>query len=152
MFLDDVVKTPVATVEPGFTVFEAARLMVERSVGALVIVDPEGRPVGIITDRDLVVLLSEGVDATQDTIGCFAGQMLQTASVTDGIREVTERMHKHGVRRLPVIDSAGQLAGIVSLDDILLLLGKEMGDIAETLENEFSRERVISALRRERSQ
>ncbi len=151
MFLDDVLKTQVVTVEPGFTLSEAARLMVERNVGALVIVDPDGRPVGIITDRDLVVLLAEGIEPDEDTIGCFAGQMLQTVSVVDGIRDVTDKMHKRGVRRLPVVDSEGKLVGIVSLDDILRLLGKEMGDIAETIENELAQERVMSALRRDRA-
>ena len=147
MFLDDVVKTPVTTVEPGFTVCEAARRMVEANVGALVIIDQVSRPVGIVTDRDLVVLLAEGVDPTEEKIGCFAGQMLQTIPVGDGIRDVTEKMHKHGVRRLPVVDSEGQLAGIVSLDDVLLLLGREMGDVAATIENELSKERSVSALR-----
>jgi len=151
MFLDDVVKKPVATVGPGFTVCDAARLMVERNVGALVIIDPVSRPVGIVTDRDLVVLLAEGVDPRKDTIGCFVGQMLRTASVGEGIRDVTERMHKHGIRRLPVVDAEGQLAGIVSFDDILLLLGKEMGDIAEAIENELSNERVLSELRSQKS-
>ena len=93
------------------------------------------------------VLLAEGVDPTKDTIGGFAGQMLQTIPVSDGIRDVTEKMHKHGVRRLPVVDSEGQLAGIVSLDDILLLLGREMGDIAAPIETELTKERSISALR-----
>ena len=80
MFLSEVVKRPVATVEPGFTVFEAARHMLERNVGALVIIDQVSRPVGIVTDRDLVILLAQGVDPTNETIDRFAGQMLQTAS------------------------------------------------------------------------
>ena len=150
MFLDDIVKTEVATVEPGFTVREAARRMLERSVGALVIIDGESRPVGIITDRDLVSLIAEGVDPDGATIGCFAGQMLQTVAVVDGMRDVTEKMHKHGVRRLPVVDAAGRLAGIVSLDDILVLLGRELGDVAETIENQFAQERVMTSLRRAR--
>ena len=79
-----------------------------------------------------------------------AGQMLQTVAVVDGIRDVTEKMHKHGVRRLPVVDAAGRLAGIVSLDDILVLLGKELGDVAETIENQFAQERVMTSLRRAR--
>lgn len=147
MFLSDVVKTPVATVEPGFTVRDAARRMAERNVGALVLTDPVSRPIGIVTDRDLVVLLAEGADADEDTIGCFAGQRLRTVASSDGIRDVTEKMHKYGVRRLPVVDAEGQLAGIVSLDDLLLLLGKEMGDIAETIQNELSRERAVTPLR-----
>jgi CBS domain-containing protein len=124
--------------------------MLDRSVGALVIIDGGSVPVGIITDRDLVSLIAEGVDPDEATIGCFAGQMLQTVAVVDGIRDVTEKMHKHGVRRLPVVDAAGRLAGIVSLDDILVLLGKELGDVAETIENQFAQERVMTSLRRAR--
>lgn len=147
MFLNDVLKTQVATVEPGFTLLEAARRMIHRNVGALVLIDDRSQPVGIITDRDLVVLLAEGVDPSQATIGCFAGQMLQTASVVDSIRDVTEKMRKHGVRRLPVVDSEGRLAGIVALDDILVLLGRELADVAETIENELSHERIMASLR-----
>jgi CBS domain-containing protein len=150
LFLDDIVKTEVATVEPGFTVREAAQSMLERSVGALVIIDGESRPVGIITDRDLVSLIADGVDPDEATIGCFAGQILQTAALVDGIRDVTERMHKHGVRRLPVVAADGRLAGIVSLDDILVLLGRELGDVAETIENQFAQERVMTSLRKGR--
>jgi CBS domain-containing protein len=148
VFLSDIVKTEVATVQPGFTVREAAKHMLDSNVGALVIVDGESRPVGIITDRDIVGLLAEGVDPDDATIGVFAGQMLQTASVLDSLRSVTEKMHKHGVRRLPVIDSDGKLAGIISLDDLLIHLGRQMGDIAETVRNELSHERVLSMLRK----
>lgn len=150
MFLSEVIQAAVATVEPGFTVIGAARHMVERSVGTLVIVDPESRPIGIITDRDLVALIAEGVDPTQATIGCFAGQQLQTASLVDDIRDVTEKMHKHGVRRLPVVDSEGLLAGIVALDDVLVLLGREMSNVAGLIENEIQHERVMSAIRASR--
>lgn len=148
MFLDEVIKTEVAVVEPGFTLLEAAQRMVQRNVGALVLIDENSEPVGIITDRDLVVLLAEGVDPTEATIGCFAGQMLQTASIGDSVRNVIEEMRKHGVRRLPVVGADGRLAGIVSLDDILVLLGRELFDVAETIENELSHERILSALRK----
>ena len=144
----EVVQSPVATVEPGFTVRQAAKLMDERSVGALVIVDAAEHPQGIITDRDLVVLLAEGVDPDAATIGCFAGQMLQTARGTDSIREVTDRMRKHGVRRLPVVDGDNRLVGIVSLDDVLRLVSRSLTDLAETIENELSQERVATTLRR----
>lgn len=142
MSLSRLARGSVATVKPTCTVGEAARHMTMLSVGALVIADsPKARPLGIITDRDLVKLIGEGLDPKVATVACFAGAPLETVGVGESTRQVIALMRKHGVRRLPVLDDQGQLAGIVSLDDVLLELGEEMAAVADAIRKEFEVER-----------
>ena len=148
MSLRDLTCRSVQTVEPMTSLRDAARLMVEHAVGSLVITAPaDGSPVGIITDRDLVKMLAEGRDPESDTVSCFFGAPLETVSVNDTLREVTERMRKHAVRRFPIVDAEGRLVGIVSLDDVLVFLGREMSDVASAVETGLERERIIEEIR-----
>lgn len=150
MSLLEFTRKPVVTVHPQTTVLGAARKMMEHCVGALVIADGDGAsPRGIITDRDLLYLVSESLDPKQATVGCFVQEELCTVSVGDSLSDVTASMRKHGVRRLPVTDLEGRLVGLVSLDDILVVLGREMSDVAGTVSEELEHERRIERLREE---
>ncbi len=141
MSLSRLARGSVATIEPSCTVSEAARLMTMLSVGALVIADsPQAAPVGIITDRDLVKMIGEGLDPKVATVACFAGAPLRTVAVSAPTRQVVALMREHGVRRLPIVDDQDHLTGIVSLDDVLLTVGEEMADIAGTIRKEFESE------------
>jgi CBS domain-containing protein len=144
MFLSDVVRRAVHTVKQSSTVADAARLMCTHSVGALVITDEAGTAMGVITDRDLVWMVSEGLDPKIATVDEFARGRLVTAQLTESLSDVIKRMRAWGVRRLPVLDPENRLIGLVSLDDILVLLGREMFDIAETIDGEIKHERRIS--------
>jgi CBS domain-containing protein len=127
---------------------EAARQMLDHSVGSLVITEPSGAtPLGIVTDRDLMLMIAEGLDPSEATVTCLAQPPLETVLVTDSLQEVTHRMRKHGVRRLPIVDSETRLVGIVSIDDVLLLLGHEMSNIAAAIETGLKHERGMPALR-----
>lgn len=141
MSLSRLARGSVATVEPSCTVGEAARLMALLAVGSLVIADsPQAEPVGIITDRDLVKMIGEGIDPHLATLARFAGAPLTTVAVSSPTRQVVALMREHGVRRLPIVDEQGHLTGIVSLDDVLLALGEEMADVAGTISKEFENE------------
>jgi CBS domain-containing protein len=132
---------PVATAKPTCTLHEAARLMTLFSVGALVIADsPRDKPLGIVTDRDLVRKIGEGLDPKVATVDCFVGAPLETLALGQPSKEAVALMRRRGVRRLPIVDERGQLAGIVSLDDILLTLGEQLGDIAAAIRKEFESE------------
>lgn len=136
----------VATVQPDTTLSEAARLMDTFSVGALVIADsPGGVPVGIVTDRDIVRRIGRGSDPTTETVACFAGKALETIGVDEPTRKAVAVMRKRGVRRIPIVDERGHLAGIVSLDDVLLMLSEEMADVAGILVREFAQEHPVPA-------
>jgi CBS domain-containing protein len=125
------------------TIKEAASLMRQHHVGDLVVVD-EGsvrKPVGIITDRDIVVsLVALGLDADTLTVGEVMGQDLSTAPEQQGIFESIEQMRARGIRRLPVVGKQGELIGIVAVDDLIGLLAEEMGDLAKIIAREQTRE------------
>ena len=144
MSLAKLTLAPVRTIQPSATVAEAACLMCEQSVGALVITDASGvTPLGIITDRDLVWMISEGFDARETTVDQFVRSPLQTVRVSESLSDATKKMRESGVRRLPIVDQEGRLLGIVSLDDILVLLGRELADAAAAISGELEHERRI---------
>jgi CBS domain-containing protein len=136
----------VRTILPSATVAEAARLMCEESVGALVITDASAvTPLGVITDRDLVWMIAEGLDPQQATVDQFVRGSLQTIHLSDSLSDATQKMRQSGVRRLPIVDQENRLLGVVALDDILVLLGREMSDIAAAITSGFEHERHIGA-------
>ena len=125
MPLSRLVRGSVATIEPDCTVAEAARLMTMLSVGALVIADsPQAVPVGIITDRDLVKLIGEGLDPKATSVASFVGTPLKTVAVHTPTRQAVALMCQHGVRRLPIVDDQGHLTGIVSLPSMTTVFAK----------------------------
>jgi CBS domain-containing protein len=113
------------------TVARAAQLMREFHVGDLVVVDESGGrrlPAGIVTDRDVVIgVVAPGLDPATLTAGDIMTGELITAREGDGVFETLQTMRRRGVRRLPVVDAAGALAGIVALDDILEIIAEELG-------------------------
>jgi CBS domain-containing protein len=112
----------------------AALLMRKHHVGDLVVVeqpDSEKIPVGIVTDRDIVVsVIALGLDPASLQVGDIMTDDLLTASETDDVYETIERMRSRGIRRVPVVNSAGGLTGIVSADDLLEFLADEMGELS----------------------
>jgi CBS domain-containing protein len=142
MELIELASREVETVEASCTLVEAAQRMAEGSVGCLVITEPSsGAAVGIVTDRDLVVLLARGADPRTETLASLAGRGLETLRAGEGVQHAAHMMRKHGVRRLPIVDAEGRLTGIVSLDDLLVLLGRGMADLAMAVEGELLHER-----------
>ena len=116
------------------TVQGAALLMRKYHVGDLVVVDQsdtERVPVGIITDRDIVVsVIALGLDPASLLVGDIMTEDLLTASEDDDVYETIEKMRFRGIRRVPVVNKAGGLTGIVSVDDLLEFLAEEMGELS----------------------
>ncbi len=119
----------LATIDCAATLREAAERMRRDAVGALV-VTKAGRPTGLLTDRDLLV---RGVvprrDAARDTVDQVMSHPLLTASADEPLERLVECMKQHGVRRLPLV-AGGELAGMVSLDDVVVALANELDAIA----------------------
>jgi CBS domain-containing protein len=136
----------VAQAEPGASLREASLLMRDRHVGALVVVEKKdgvARPVGILTDRDIVVAVIAVPGARPEGIR-VADAMSKAPAVAredDGIFEAVQRMSERAVRRLPVVGPDGGLKGIVTLDDVLRVLAIELGQLAEALRWGRMRER-----------
>lgn len=116
------------------TVQGAALLMRTHHVGDLVVVDqPDGEriPVGIITDRDIIVsVIALGLDPASLLVGDIMSDDLLTASDADDVYETIERMRQRAIRRVPVVNSRGALSGIVSVDDLLEFLAEEMSELS----------------------
>lgn len=124
---------------------EAARLMREHHVGDLVVLngkEGEQTPVGIVTDRDLVVeVIAAGVRPEDLTVGDVMSDELVTAREQDGLLDVIKRMRAKGVRRVPVVDGAGALVGILAVDDLIEIFAEQVTDLARLIAREQSRER-----------
>ena len=126
---------PLATVHADDTVEAAARTMRDRKVGSLLLLRA-GHPVGIVTDRDLAIrVMAEGRDASKEKVGDFVTYDPITIAVHEGIETAVALMRRHGVRRLPLVDEAGMAIGMVTADDLLVLLGGEVGAICDGIEN-----------------
>lgn len=106
------------------SVIEAARRMAVYDVGDLIVVHDKPpalpRPIGIITDRDLVLqVLVHPERVSVATIGEVMCRELVVAGEHEDVESVIAKMRKHGVRRIPIVDEAGGLQGVISIDDIL---------------------------------
>ena len=115
-------------------VTEVAQLMRNHHVGDLIVADTRDGmlvPVGIVTDRELVVrVLAEGVAPDVLTAGDLMTRRLVTAAESEQVHEAIERMRAEGVRRLPVVGAEGTLVGILSADDITEFLAEELTGVA----------------------
>ncbi len=129
------------------SIVDAAKLMREFHVGsAIVVEDSTGgvKPVGIVTDRDLVVeILAAELDPSAVTIGDIMSYDLITAREEDGLWETLQRMRIKGVRRIPVVDRQGLLAGILTSDDLLEILAGELTELVKIIGKEQEREQKI---------
>jgi CBS domain-containing protein len=123
----------VAVVEPDTAARVVAQLMRRHHIGALVVVDAldKNKPVGIVTDRDLVLeLMAEDLDPAVFTAGDIMSVDLVTASPDMDAMDAVQLMRKYRLRRLVVTDASGHLTGIVTLEDVQGLLTRELADLA----------------------
>lgn len=123
-----------------------AKLMREHHVGDVVIVQGrEGEaqiPRGIITDRDLVIeLLALEVPPDSVTVGDIMSYELITCLESDGLWDVLKRMQSREIRRMVVVNDAGGLIGILTVDDLLELLAEEMTALAKLTMGQQAREK-----------
>lgn len=115
----------------------AAQRMHARNVGSLVVVNRACEPVGIITDRDLTVrVVADGLDAALTRISEVMTRRPKTILEETPIEEALRVMRAGSFRRLPVVCSSGKVVGVITLDDILELLGREFRDVHELLHQE----------------
>ena len=121
---------PVVTVGPRTPLRTAASLMREHNVGALVVTSAD-RPVGLITDRDIALAVCERGFAVTEPVQEVMSCPVETLRTQDGLSEAAQKMIGLGVRRLPVVHENGELAGLVSLDDLLLMLSQTLHQMAE---------------------
>lgn len=124
----------------------AAQRMRDMHVGDLVVVDEVGgrrEPVGVLTDRDIVVkVLAAGPErVARARVLDAMSETLITAHEEDNIEDVLGRMTANGVRRVPLVDDDGCLAGVLSFDDIVAMLSEELVDLSHLIARQQRRER-----------
>jgi CBS domain-containing protein len=111
-----------------------ARTMRELHVGCVVITRGT-HPVGIVTDRDIALrVVAEGLDPNTTRISEIVTYDPVVVSENDGIETAAARMREHGVRRLPILDATGAVVGMVTADDLMVLLGRELASLCEGIE------------------
>jgi CBS domain-containing protein len=139
----------VVTLEQDCSLTDAAKLMREFHVGYVVVVEDKASkciPLGIVTDRDVVVeVVATELDPQVMTVGDIMLQPLFTVEDQTDLIKVLEMMSTEGVRRLPVVDQEGGLLGVVTLDDLLIKTTQMFGNfpnlISKERENELTHRR-----------
>lgn len=136
--LEEIVQTEVVTASPDTPVATVVAEMAEEDVGSVVVVDEE-EPVGIVTDRSIALALETTPDVTEHEVGeLLEGEFVTGSTEMSGL-DVLRRLSEAGVRRLPIVDEDGGLAGIVTLDDVLVLLSEELANVADVVRTQSPR-------------
>ena len=122
MQLREIMTAGVVTAGPEADVIGVAQLMRDRSVGSVVVVDQDGEPTAMVTDRDLTVRALADERPFGEPIADHCSRPLITGEPEMELEEAAALMVQHRIRRLPILDS-GELVGIVTLDDIAVRTG-----------------------------
>ncbi|MCB9566158.1 MAG: CBS domain-containing protein [Myxococcales bacterium] len=135
MRVGEICNREVVYVEQGASVGAAARMMREHHVGDLVVVEVDEaprRPIGILTDRDLVVsaLAQDPEDIARLLVGDLVSRTLVTITEETDMSEALRLMRVHGIRRLPVIGAGDELVGLLTFDDVVECLAEQLSDLA----------------------
>jgi CBS domain-containing protein len=143
--LKDIVNRKLVTTEPSAKISEVAQQMAHFDVGCVLVVENK-KIKGLITDRDIVLrCIAKDVSLTDCVASSIMTETPATVRDTDGIFDCIETMRGAKVRRIPVVDRAGDVVGIVSFGDILAVLSKELaeltkGTVPQVSSSEFARE------------
>ena len=144
MPIADICSRGVVIASPNDSLRTIAELMRQHHVGSVVVTRDANSvvyPVGIITDRDIVLaLVAKDVSPDAVSAGDVMSEPLETADENDEVWQVLERMRNRGVRRLPVVGLRGELIGIVSADDLLELVAEELVNLARIINREQRQE------------
>jgi CBS domain-containing protein len=136
----------VAVVRKDESVIEAARCMRENHVGNVVVVEErsgEYYPIGILTDRDIVVSIvaKDPEHLSKLMVGDVMSGELITSRESESVAEVFKRMRSRSIRRVPIVNERGALQGILSVDDLIEHLCEELTDLVRLIAQQQRRER-----------
>ncbi|MXS85910.1 CBS domain-containing protein [Nitrosomonas sp. HPC101] len=144
MTVSEICNREVKVIQRNESVREAARLMRQHHVGALVVTETQNNrvvPVGVITDRDLVVeVLATGLDKEAITVGDIMAQELFAVKENTAIHDAINFMRRKTIRRLPIVNDTGELVGIITTDDVMEILSEEMLDLTKLIRWEQKKE------------
>jgi len=131
MPIKKLLQRPVLTLPPDASCMQAAMLMRSDNVGAVVVAE-EGRPQGMVTDRDLAVrVMAKGLDPHQVLLREVMSGTPIFLSEARGLDECITFMREMRVRRMMVVDAEGNLSGLISMDDLIVLIARQVGELAD---------------------
>lgn len=124
----DVMEKDVKTCSPDDTLEAAAMMMWNSDCGSAPVIDQSGTPIGIITDRDIAMSCALNHKPLWElrTRDVTNNRQLYTCNGNDDMRTALETLQAHRIRRLPVVDDAGHLQGLISIDDIVACSEEKM--------------------------
>jgi len=129
MKIDKLMSRPVRACAPTDTLATAARLMWEGDCGILPVIDVEGRPVGVVTDRDVCMsAFFSGTSLSEMPVARAMSRDLVTVCSSDPVHQALDVMRARQLRRLPVVDEEGLLVGMVSLADLATLRSRVLDE------------------------
>lgn len=134
----------VVVVEQSESIREAIKLMRDHHVGDVVVVEileNASRPVGVLTDRDIVIeILAKDVELDSVNVGAVMSYKLATVTEDTKLMDAIKIMRTNGVRRLLVVNAKDELQGILSVDDILELIVEQLTDVVGLISKEKTNE------------
>lgn len=146
MSIIDICNRDIVALERDDTISQAAKLMRQHHVGDVLVIEKKHgklEPIGIVTDRDVVVeIVAPGLDPNVITVGDIMQPNLFTTKEDAGVFDAIKLMTSKGIRRLPVVKKDGELVGIITLDDLFLMMAKEFCSFAELLTKQQKNEAI----------
>jgi len=113
------VKRPPLTVTQEAALLDVVKIMATHNIGLVVVVDEAGRPLGVVSERDVIRALAKGVQLSAKAIEVGTRGNLLTAKADEDIYSAIKKMRERGTRHILVVDDAGKLVGVVSIRDLI---------------------------------
>jgi CBS domain-containing protein len=113
------IKRPPLSVTQEATLLDVVKIMATHNVGLVAVVDEAGRPLGVVSERDVIRALARGVQLSAKAIEVGTRENLLTAKAEDDIYSTIKKMRERGTRHILVVDDAGKLVGVVSIRDLI---------------------------------
>jgi CBS domain-containing protein len=137
MSLQEFCRKPVVKISPEKSITDACRMLREKNIGCI-IAENDGKLCGILTDRDIALKVAgEKRDPEKTKVNEVMTGNPVRISVDKGLHDLTALMHSHHVRRIPIVDGMDTTLGIVTLDDLIALLGDEMSEIGRAVSEAY---------------
>lgn len=144
----DLCERKLVSVKKSDSIQYVAQMMRTHHVGSVIVVSDSDQsvPVGIVTDRDIALgAVAENLPFSTRVQNIMSSDLVKIES-NKGIAEAVDQMEVHGVRRMIVIDESGKAVGLVTSDDIVRLVGKELNGIGKLVERQLENEKIYKPL------
>lgn len=136
--IEEIVVTDVVTAERDTPIATVVAKMAEEDVGSVVVVEDDS-PIGVLTDRSVALALENSPDVAEKQAGDLVGDDLVTGTMELTAFEALDRLREETIRRLPIVDDEGNLEGIVTLDDLVVLLSSELEKAGQIIREQSPR-------------